>query len=474
MIQSSKEIFMDVKIEVSNITFIQSLIMTINRRTFVKNGAIIAGGVVAAPEIIMAGSLNNKPKFGVIGTGLRGRGLLDLLLRRNDVVVSAICDIDANSLSEARNLADKYGRKVKQFTGHDLAYKRLLKEDLDAVIIATPWTWHAPMAIDAMKAGKYVGCEVPLALTLDDCNEIVRVSEETGKPCMMLENVCYRRDVLAILNMVRQGLFGELLHLECGYQHDLRHVKFNNGKEPYGGGAEFGEKGFSEARWRTEHSLHKNADLYPTHGIGPVAMMTDINRKNRFLRISSFASKARGLDKYIKDIGGANHPNANLDWKLGDVVTSMIQTENGETIAIKHDTNSPRPYSLGFRVQGTEGLWMVDNRSIYLEGKSESHSWEEAKPYLEKYDHPLWKRYGKDAEGAGHGGMDFFVINAFVEAVKRETQTPIDVYDSVTWSAIVPLSEQSLASGSMPIPFPDFTGGRWVKWENNFALDDSY
>jgi hypothetical protein len=289
----------------------------------------------------------------------------------------------------------------------------LAKEKLDAMLIATPWELHKPMIIGAVQAGiKYVATEVMLGITLEDHWEVVKAAEQHNAQVMMLENVCYRRDVMAMLNMVRQGLFGELIHLQGGYQHDLRGVKFNDGNHAYGHGVEFGEKAFSEARWRTHHSLLRNGDLYPTHGIGPLAHYININRGNRFLSLCSFASKGRGLHNHIEKQGGANHPNAKLNFKLGDVVTTSISCTNGETILLQHDTNLPRPYSLGFRVQGTEGLWMDVNNSIYIEGKStKNDQWDNAKQWLDKYDHPLWARWTKQTEGAGHGGMDFFVIH---------------------------------------------------------------
>jgi predicted dehydrogenase len=355
-------------------------------------------------------------------------------------------------------------------------YKKLLQnKDIDAVIIATPWEWHTVMCIDSMKASKYVGCEVITGMTIEECWEIVHTSEQTGMPLMMLENVCYRRDVMAVMNMVRQGVLGELVHLQGGYQHDLREVKFNNGTDPYGKGVEFGEKAFSEAQWRTKHSVSRNGDLYPTHGIGPIAMMADINRGNRFTQLVSYSTKARGLHEHIVKGGGENHPNAKVNFKLGDVVTTMIRTANDETVLLQHDTNLPRPYSLGFRVQGTNGIWMDVNKSIYVEGKSkEAHRWEDAQTWLDKYDHPLWKKYGNDASGAGHGGMDWFVLNAFVESVKRKINPPQDVYDAVTWSAITPLSESSIQMGGESVEFPDFTKGQWMYRKNQFALDDSF
>jgi hypothetical protein len=279
---------------------------------------------------------------------------------------------------------------------------------------------------------------------------------------MLLENVNYRRDILAVLQMVRQGVFGELVHFRCGYQHDLREVKFNNGQQPYGGGVEFGEKATSEARWRTEYSLKRNADVYPTHGLGPVAVMADINRGNRLVSLTSHATKAIGLHNHIVRQGGEDHPNASLKFQQGDVITTTIETARGETIIITHDCNLPRPYSLGFRVQGAHGLWEVDGNRMYIEGKSEPHRWDDAGPWLEQYDHPLWQRYGEYASGSGHGGMDFFVLNAFVESAKRGVAPPIDVYDAAAWSAVTPLSERSIAAKGTPQFFPDFTRGNWM------------
>jgi hypothetical protein len=279
---------------------------------------------------------------------------------------------------------------------------------------------------------------------------------------------------MAVLNMVRQKLFGEIVHLQGGYQHDLRGIKFNGGKG-HDEGVEFGEKAFSEAQWRTQHSVMRNGDLYPTHGIGPVAMMIDINRGNRLTELVSYSSKARGLHDYIVRKGGETHPNAKVEFKLGDIVTTMIKCANGETILLKHDTNLPRPYSLGFRVQGTNGIWMDVNNSIYIEGKTKTpHEWSDAQEWLEQYDHPLWKKYGNDAQGAGHGGMDWFVLNAFIESVKRKTNTPQDVYDAVTWSAITPLSETSIRLGGETVDFPDFTKGQWMYRKNTFAVGDDY
>jgi len=452
-----------------------------HRRNFIKaTGLTAASAAVLSGETLFAQTPGEaKIKIGIIGVGARGLNHLDLLLRRDDVELMAICDIDAITLASAKAMITKSGKKMPQiFTGDTNAWKKMpeIKGGLDAVLIVTPWELHKEMIITSLEAGiKYIGTEVILGITLQDHWDVIHAAEKHKAHVMMLENVCYRRDVMAVLNMVRQGLFGEIIHLQGGYQHDLREVKFNDGKGYYGNGVEFGDKGYSEAKWRTEHSVHRNGDLYPTHGIGPIANYININRGNRFVSLCSFSSKARGLHNHVVKGGGVNHPNARVNFKLGDVVTTSINCVNGETILLQHDTNLPRPYSLGFRVQGTEGLWMDVNKSIYVEGQSaKAHQWDEAKAWLDKYDHPLWVKYGKDAAGAGHGGMDFFVIHSFIESVKRKLPTPMDVYDAAAWSAVTPLSEQSIELGNETVEFPDFTGGQWMYRKPVFALNDDY
>ena len=447
--------------------------MPIDRRRFFQTSlGTLAVGVM--PGAARAGEMNFQDgtlRVGILGSGFRGQSHIRELLAQPGVSVTAIADIEPRMVEMTHGLFDE--RKLTRPAVYDRGpedYRRLLREaPVDAVIIATPWRWHTVMAAAAMRAGKYTGLEVGGAFSLDECWELVRTHEETGTHLFFLENVCYRRDVMAVLNMVRQGLFGELLHLEGGYQHDLRAVKFNDGVSAYGKGVEFGEKAFHEARWRTRHSQYRNGDLYPTHGLGPVAAMIDINRGNRFVSLTSMATKSRGLHKYVVDQAGPDHPNASVEFKLGDIVTTLLSTANGQTVVLHHDTNLPRPYSLGFRVQGTEGLWMDVNNGIYLEGKSPEHQWETADAYLERYDHPYWKQDGELAAGAGHGGMDYFLIRDFVRVAKANVRPPLDVYDGATWLAVTPLSEQSIAAGGAVQQFPDFTRGRWMDRPDDFA-----
>jgi hypothetical protein len=456
-----------------------------SRRRFVKDVAAsgLAVSAIHAPLHVFASAKREKVRMGMIAVGLRGQSHLDEFLKRNDVEVVAMADPDNYMMKQARKLVQQYGKKAPAEYGNgNYDYKNLLKrDDIDAVMISSPWEWHVEQAIDAMQAGKIPGVEVCGAIKLQDCHDIVNTHHQTKIPVMMMENVCYRRDIMAVLNMVRQGMFGELLHMQGGYEHDLRKVLFNDGT-PDGSGVEFGEKGFSEAKWRTNHYVTRDGELYPTHGLGPVAVMLDINRGNRLTRLSSVSTKSKGLHRYIVNSpkGGENHPNAKIKFKEGDIVTTQLQTANNETIVLTHDTSSPRPYNLGFRVQGTNGIW-IDNHEgeptaglIYFEGKSPKHEWENTKSYMDQYDHPLWKRYSQDAEGAGHGGMDFFVDNAFIECLKRDTEFPLDIYDLATWYAITPLSEKSIAEGGALQHIPDFTDGKWENRKPIFGLDDKY
>lgn len=463
--------------------------MNSSRRKFIKTSALAGIGTMLIPNTVLGSPFSffseKKVKIALIGVGMRGQSNLDILAKRNDVEVVAFADPNPIMMASAQKILIKNNRpKAQEFGNGDYDYRNLLQlKNVDAVIISTPWEWHKIQGLEAMKAKKIVGMEVGGALDLKECWDYVKTHEETGTPLFAMENVCYRRDVMAILNMVRKGMFGELLHGEGGYKHDLRGVLFNDGKTPYNSGVEFGDKGFSEAEWRTEHYVKRNAELYPTHGLGPVAMMMDINRGNRLVRLSSFSSKARGLHDYIMNHpkGGENHPNAKVKFLQGDIVTTQIACANGETILLTHDTSLQRPYNLGFKVQGTKGLWEdfgwgeFNQGHIYFEKlMNHSHRWENTEKWMQEYDHPLWKKFENQASGAGHGGMDWFLINTFVECIKRNIEFPMDVYDLATWYSITPLSEKSIQKNGKVMEIPDFTNGKWKTKKPNFGFSDEY
>ena len=434
------------------------------------------GEASATPQKRAVAKDDGKLKFGFIGTGSRCQEHINNVLAIPDNKIVAVCDIQQGPLQRTLAHIAKFNvPEPKVYTGDEHAFEKMLNnEAFDCVIIASPWEWHVPMAVAAMKAGvPYVGVEVSAANTLEECWDLVNVSEATGSQLNIMENVCYRRDCMAALNMVRQGLFGELLHCTCGYQHDLRDIKFNDGtKYSYVKGDKLlmGPEAFSEAQWRTQHSIMRNGDVYPTHGIGPVSNCLSINRGNRFLSLSAMATQSRGLHKFIVDNGGANHPYSSIHFNLGDIVTSMIKCANGQTVIVTHDTNSPRPYSLGFRIQGTEGLWMNDGDNVYVEGQSRPHLWDKSDDWFKKYDHKLWSALEAKASEAGHGGMDFIMMYDLIDAIRNKKPTPMDCYDAAAWSAVSALSEMSVARGGALVDFPDFTRGKWMRRKPNFAL----
>ena len=418
----------------------------LTRRAFVSSLAL-AG--------LVHGQSGKPPvRVGFIGVGSRGTSLLRTTLKIEGVDIRALCDINETHLARATDLVQSAGRgKPQGYSNGPEDYKRLLeRNDLDAVINAGPWELHAPMSFATMRAGKYAATEVPAATTLEQCWDLVRASEETGVPCMMLENVCYFRNALLVLNLIRKGMFGELLHCEGGYQHDVRGAFIGSERRGTPG----------ELTWRGEHVAARNGNLYPTHPIGPIAWWLDINRGNRFSYLTSMSSKSRGMKHYVAKKFGPEHKNAKRDYALGDVNTTLIMCENGETVTLYHDTVSPRPYDLILRIQGTEGIYSGTLDKFYFEGRSpQEHTWEDPARYYEEFEHPLWKAHGDRARNHGHGGADYITLQQFYEAVRNRTPTPIDVYDTAAWSALTPLSIDSVAAKSQPVQFPDFTRGKW-------------
>ena len=405
--------------------------------------------------------------IGIIGLGPRAETLLASLKFMTDQIrIAAICDFKEERIALLRTRIGEAGMPP----AHEYRdYHRLIEDpEVDAVLVPTSWNSHILIAAECLARGKYAGIEVGGASSIEELWQLVRAAEETGVACMMLENCCYGRNELMALNMARKGLFGELIHCECGYEHDLAEMAWREpGKE------------------RTVHNRFRNGDLYPTHGLGPIAKILRINRGNRFLTISSHATKSRGLaaDRRKKGLPDVVFNNA-------DVVTSVIHCANGENITLTHGISLPRPYSRNCRVQGTKGLWLENAGGIYLEGISTRkveidpagnpyvvHKWDKVEDLYEKYDHPIWKKYREKAVG-GHSGIDALVMYAFLDAVRRKAAPPIDVYDCAAWMSITYLSEQSIALGGTPVPFPDFTSGKWVdrkpETPSIWSLDEVY
>ena len=408
-----------------------------------------------------------KVGVGIIGLGPRAETLLaSLKFMTEEIAVTAICDFKEERIALLR----KKILEAKMDAPREYRdYHRLIADPaVDAVLIPTSWNSHLLIAQECLAQGKYAGIEVGGAASIDELWRLVRAAESTGVSCMMLENCCYGRNELMMLNLARKGLFGELIHCECGYLHDLSDMAW---REP--------------DKERTIHNRFRNGDLYPTHGLGPIAKILRINRGNRFLTISSTASKARGFAAAAKA-----HGMGDVTYNEGDIVLSVIRCANGETILLRHGVSLPRPYSRCQLVQGTRGLWEEDAKGIFIEGISKTeeridsagnpytvHNWDPVDSFYEKYDHPIWKKY-RDKQIGEHGGMDYLTLSAFAEAVRERKPTPIDVYDVAAWMSVTALSEQSVALGGQVLPFPDFTDGKWIARKpeepSAWALDEIF
>jgi predicted dehydrogenase len=389
-------------------------------------------------------------RVGFVGVGHQGMSHIPNFLGIEGVEIRAICDLVPAKVERAQKLVTDAGRpKPAGYSRGAQDFRRMCDEaELDLVFTATPWEWHAPVCLAAMRAGKHAATEVPIAVSLDECWELVETAERTRRHCVMMENCCYDRTEMMILNMVRQGLFGELLHAECGYLHDLRELKLTD---------------FYEGRWRVQHSIRRNGDLYPTHGVGPVAQWMNVNRGNRFDYLVSMASNARGLERWAAEHIGPDSPEARQRYALGDVVSTLIRTTAGQTIIVTHDTNSPRPYSRKILLQGTKGLVRkYPEQRIHLEGRSPAHRWEELAAYQARYEHPLWRSLEERSSGAGHGGMDYIEDFRLIQSLRAGAPMDMDVYDGAAWTAVIMLSERSIAARSRPQDFPDFTRGAWT------------
>jgi predicted dehydrogenase len=421
-----------------------------SRRYFIRQAAALATALAGSRPLAAQSKGLDSVRAGIIGVGGRGAGHVGDLLAVPNVQVKAVCDLLPSRVELIQNRVQKAGQpRPDGYSRGEHDYKRLCaRNDLDVVYIATPWEWHVPMCVEAMKNGKHAAVEVPAAITLEECWQLVETSESTGKHCIQLENCCYDRVELMALNMVRKNLLGELVHAECGYLHDLRSLKFSD---------------HNEGLWRLSHSLRRNADLYPTHGLGPVAQSFNINRGNQFDFLVSMASKSAGLKEYAAAKFGSDSPQSKLDIKLGDVVSSLIRTAAGQTILVVHDTNTPRPYSRKILVQGTRGIIeKYPTERIYIEGKGPHDRWQDLFPnFAQEWEHPLWRSLEQKAKGAGHGGMDYVLNYRLVDCLLKGEPPDMDVYDAAALSAVTELSERSIANRSRSVDFPDFTRGKW-------------
>jgi predicted dehydrogenase len=413
---------------------------------------LIAGPVAKGKSMIgVPFERHQTVRLAMIGTGLRGRSILGEVVNIPGVSVTALCDIVQEKAEKAKAIIEKAGQPAPAvYVKGDRGYEEMLKrDDIDIVYIATPWEWHVPQSLTAMNSGKHVAVEVPAAYTLKELWQLVDTSEKTRKHLMMMENCCYDYDELLILNIVRAGLLGELVHGEGAYNHDLRSILFETK---------------DEGLWRRAHHTQRDSNLYPTHGLGPVANYMNINRGDKFEYMVAMSSGSLGLQEYRKEKLEANDPRQKEVYTCGDYNTNMIKTNKGRSIMLQHNVSSPRPYDRINLIQGTKGVFRDYPSRIYIEKDKGNHQWQPVDAYKEKYEHNLWRVVGEQARKlGGHGGMDYIMCWRLVQCMREGLVPDMDVYDAAAWSSPGPLSEISVAKGSMPIKFPDFTRGKWTE-----------
>jgi len=405
----------------------------------------------------------DKVRIAMIGVGARGSGHARQLAAIEGTEIVAIADLYEDLVDRSVRNCQEAGagrhQNIQRYFGEESLWKKMLEEvKPDAVFIATNWKNHAPMALEVMKQGAHAFVEVPIALTVEEMWDLVNTSERTKKHCMMMENVNYGREELLYLNMCRQGVIGEILHAEAAYIHELR--------------SQMEEQERGTGSWRTPHYAYRNGNLYPTHGLGPVAQYMNLGRgEDQFATLVSFSSPARGRKLYAEKNYSADHKWNQLKYEGGDINTSIVKSTLGKTIMIQWDETSPRPYTRHNLVQGTSGILAGFPTRIALEGGVEGatenhHRWAEGEQLdkiYEQYEHPMYKRLGALAQKmGGHGGMDFMMLYRIVECLRTGEALDQNVYEGCLWSAVAPLSEASVAQGGMPQQFPDFTRKQWA------------
>jgi predicted dehydrogenase len=391
-------------------------------------------------------------RVGIVGTGGRGRSVLNELLGVENVKIVALCDVVPDHAQKAAKMVTDKGQPAPElYTRSDHDFERLVaRDDLDIVYTATPWEFHTPVMLAALAHGKHAAAECPIGITLKDLWALVDASEKAQKHCLQLENCNYGYNEMLVNRMVHEGVFGEVLHAEAAYLHDLRGILFENK---------------DEGLWRRAWHTRLNANLYPTHGLGPVSWYLDVHAGDRFDYLVSASSPERGLTLHRQaTVPDKTDPKWKERYVTGDMNTSILKTANGKTIMLQHDVSNPRPYTRHNRVMGTKGTFEDYPPRIYVEGQAGGEKFAPLSDELKaRYEHPLWTKLGERARTGGHGGMDFIMAYRLIECMHEGLAPDFDVYDAAAWSAPLPLSQMSVAKGSMPMKFPDFTRGDWKK-----------
>lgn len=395
-------------------------------------------------------------RVGLIGLGVRAMRAIKRFMYLDGVELKALCDVIPANIEQAQNILSDHGcKKADEYIGED-GWKQLCeRDDIDLVYICTDWLSHTPMAVYAMENGRHVAVEVPAATTVSECWQLVDTAERTQRHCMMLENCCYDYFELTTLNMVEQGLFGEILHAEGAYIHDLRERIFSN---------EFGKR--HSRNWQIEYNVQHTGNPYPTHGLGPVCQVLDIHRGDRMSYLVSMSTKQVGMTEYTKENFGENSEEAQLPYKLGDMNSTLIRTEKGKTILLQHNISNPRPYTRIHLLNGTKGYaqkYPIEQIALYPDSEGVLER-EKMCELLQEYEHPFLKELGKKAiEVCGERARDFIMDYRLIYCLRNGLPLDQDVYDAAEWSCLVELTEISVRNGSAPVEIPDFTRGDWNK-----------
>lgn len=438
----------------------------LSRRDLLK-GVTAAGAFFAWPDApaVLAGNSAARPpaptmmgvpferhetvRVAIVGTGLRGSSVLNELLAVDGVKVTALCDIVPGKAQRAAKKVTDAGQPMPAlYTAGDRDFEKLVtRDDIDIVYTATPWPWHTPVCLAALKAGKHAATEVPAATSLDECWALVEASEKSRKHCLLMENCCYDFNETLVNTMIKKGLFGEILYAEAAYIHDLRSLLFEDR---------------DEGLWRRFPHTNRQGNFYPTHGLGPVAWYLDIHGGDRFDYLVSMSTPERGLSLWREE----HVPRDSSKWREtyveGDINSSLVKTVRGKTILLQHTVTTPTPYDRLNSVRGTRGVFKDYPARIFLDGQSGGESFKPIDSFKAEHTHPLWTRIGEIArQKGGHGGMDYIMAYRLIECMREGLPPDFDVYDAAAWSAPWPLSEESVKHGSKPVKFPDFTHGAW-------------
>jgi predicted dehydrogenase len=388
-------------------------------------------------------------RVAIVGTGLRGSSVLGEFLSVDGVRITALCDIVPAKAQRAADRVVKAGQPMPAlYTAGERDFERLVtRDDIDFVYTATPWPWHTPVCLAALKAGKHAGTEVPAATSLEECWALVEASEKARRHCLIMENCCYDFNEMMINTMVKKGIFGEVQYGEAAYIHDLRALLFEDK---------------DEGLWRRFPHTNRQGNFYPTHGLGPVSWYFDIHGGDRFDYLVSMSTGERGLSLWR----GAHVAKDSPKWKEtyieGDINSSLVKTMKGNTILLQHAVTTPTPYDRLNSIRGTKGVFKDYPARIYLDGQKGGEAYKPIDEFKAEHTHPLWKELGERArKTGGEGGMDFIMISKLMRCMQQGLPPDIDVYDAAAWSAPWPLSERSVKNGSVPVKFPDFTRGAW-------------